>query len=123
MAKKIDISTPDPDFIEEVKEYDLSFRKRNYHIKFKYLSEILSFEVYPPNNKICFLYRSKIQNLRKNSQILGLYLNNADIVFLINELFRNNKIYLEKNEKNKKELNLIIQLQVLNKEEILVLPL
>lgn len=123
MAKIIDISTPDPDFIEEVKEYDLSFRKRNYHIKFKYLSEILSFEVYPPNNKICFLYRSKIQNLRKNSQILGLYLNNADIVFLINELFRNNKIYLEKNEKNKKELNLIIQLQVLNKEEILVLPL
>ena len=123
MAKLMDNSTPNPDFLEDVKEYNLPFRKKNYHIIFRYISEILSFEVYPPKNKICFLYRSKIENLRKNSQILGLYLNNADIVFLINELFRNNKIYLEKNEKNKKELNLIIQLQVLNKEEILVLPL
>jgi len=123
MAKIIDISTPTPDILGEVKEYDLSFKNRNYKVKFSIIKDILLFEIFPPKKKICFLYRSKIENLRKNSQILGLYLNNSDIAFLINELFRNNKIYLEKSETNKKELNLIIQLQVLNKEEILVLPL
>jgi len=123
-----DLQTPNPDILEEEKEYDIQFKNRKYHIKFTFISDIILFTIFPPKklNKSTqrrFLYRSKIENLRKNSQILGLYMNNSDIVFLINELFRNNKIYLEQSENDKNELNLVIKLQVLNKEEILVLPL
>ena len=127
MDKMMDIQTPNPDILEEENEYDILFKNRKYHIKCSFSSDIILFTIYPPKklnkaNQSRFLYRSKFDNLRKNSQILGLY-NNSDIAFLINELFRQNKIYLEQNEDNKNELNLAIKLNVLNKEEILILPL
>jgi hypothetical protein len=127
MEKMLDMQTPNPDISEEENEYDILYKNRKYHIKFSFNSDIISFTIYPPKklnktNQSRFLYRNNIEKLRQNSQILGLY-NNSDIVFLINELFRQNKIYLEQSEDNKNELNLEIKLNVLNKEEILILPL
>jgi len=120
--------TPNPDISEEEKEYDILFKNRKYHVNFSLNSDLIVFIISPPRkfnkeNQTIYLYRSKIDNLRSNSQILGLYLDNSDIIFLINELFLNNKVYLDENEDDKNELNLVIKLQVLNKEEILVLPL
>ena len=117
--------TSNPDILEEVKEYEIIFKNRKYKVNFLFLSDFFLFIIYPLKKvkKFYFLYKSKFENLKNNSQILGLYVNNSDIICLVNELFVNNKIYLDSNEKNKKELNLIIKLQVLNKEEILILPL
>ena len=120
--------TPNPDILGEENEYDILFKKRKYHVKFSLISDTILFIILPPKkfnkeNQTRYLYRSKIDKLRNNSQILCLYLDNSDIIFLINELFLNNKIYLDQNEDDKNELNLVIKLQVLNKEEILVLPL
>ena len=123
-----DLQTPNPDILEEENEYDIIFKSRKYHIIFSFIFDTILFTILPPKklNKTSqtrFLYRSKIEKLRKSSQILGLYLSNSDIVILFNELFRKNKIFLEQSENDKNELNLVIKLQVLNKEEILVLPL
>lgn len=120
--------TPNPDILKEEKEYDILFKNRKYSVNFSLNSDLIVFIISPPRkfnkeNQTRYLYRSKIDNLRSSSQILGLYLDNSDIIFLINELFLNNKVYLEENEEDKNELNLVIKLQVLNKEEILVLPL
>ena len=120
--------TPTPDLLEEENEYDILFKNRKYHAKLSFFSDLILFIILPPKkfnktNQTRYLYRSKIDSLRNNSQILGLYLNNSDIFFLIKELFNNNKVYLEQNEDDSNELNLVIKLQVLNKEEILILPL
>ena len=125
MDKIIGSETPTPDIVEEVKEYEILFKNRKYKVNLFILSDFFLFIIYPIKKvkKFYFLYKSKFESLKNHSQIFGLYLNNSDIIYLINELFANNKIYLEQNEKNKKELNLIIKLQVLNKDEILVLPL
>ena len=120
--------TPNPDILKEENEYDILFKNRKYHVNFSLHSDLIVFIISPTTkfnkeNQTRYLYRSKIDVLRNSSQILGLYLDNSDIVFLINELFLKNKVYLDENEDDKNELNLVIKLQVLNKEEILVLPL
>ena len=120
--------TPNPDILKEENEYDILFKNRKYHVNFSLHSDLIVFIISPTTkfnkeNQTRYLYRSKIDVLRNSSQILGLYLDNSDIVFLINELFLKNKVFLDENEDDKNELNLVIKLQVLNKEEILVLPL
>ena len=65
-----DLQTPNPDILEEEKEYDILFKNRKYHIKFTFISDLILFTIFPPKklNKSTqrrFLYRSKIENLRK----------------------------------------------------------
>ena len=128
MAKIIDTVEQDGEISEEENKYELTFENRKYKVKFYFDSKFFLFTIFPPKKankprKTYYLYRSKIENLKKNSEILELYYNNSNIALLIKELFNNNKIYLDRNENNKKELNLVIKLIILNKEEILVLPL
>ena len=113
---------------EEKNEYSLLFKKKYYKVKFSFIYDLILFTIYPPKktkkyNKYFYSYISKIKNLKKYSEILRLYIDKSALSFLIKELFVNNKIYLERNENIKKGLNLIMKLKILNKEEILVLPL
>ena len=73
-----DLQTPNPDILEEENEYDIIFKSRKYHIIFSFIFDTILFTILPPKklNKTSqtrFLYRSKIEKLRKSSQILGLF--------------------------------------------------
>ena len=112
------------DVFESSNEYPILYDNKKYLVKFEIISDSILFKVYNENkNKktISYLHQSKLENLRNHSKILKLYTNNSEIISLINELFKNKKIYLDTSENN--DLNLVIQLEVLTKEEILLLPL
>ena len=131
---------------EDYKGYISIFNKKKHIINYKIDDERLLFTVFRlenNNNSVCFLHQSKIESLCKNSKILQLYSSPLEINELFEELFKNKKIYLElnnnlndfdindendeENNKNNKdennELLLVINLNILMKEEILLLPL
>jgi hypothetical protein len=130
-------------YIEE-KETDKD--KNEYIIIFNNIKHIIKFEI--DNNRILFIvikleknknknpeyffHQSKLQSLCENSKILQLYNSPTEFKELFDSLFKNQKIYLEYNntadiENNydisEKELFLIIKLNIIMKEEILLLPL
>lgn len=112
------------DVFESSNEYSILYENKKYLVKFEIISDSILFTVYNgnKNNKtINYLHQSKLENLRNHSKILKLYTNNSEIISLVDELFKNKKIYLDTSENN--DLNLVIQLEVLTKEEILLLPL
>ena len=124
-------------------KYIMIFNKKKHVITFEVDEKKILFTVLCQNkNKknIYYLHQSKLDSLRENSKILQLYSSPQEIIELFNELFKNKKIYLEYNnysneleeeenyndninKPNNKELFLIIKLNILMKEEVLLLPL
>jgi len=128
---------------EDFNQYTIIFNKKKHIIKFEIDDKRILFTVFRiEKNKdtVCFLHQSKLESLRQNSKILQLYPSPSELNELFDELFKNKKIYLEynnystDNENNaennmennndvNKELFLNIKLNILMKEEILLLPL
>ncbi len=128
---------------ENFNQYTIIFNKKKHIIKYEIDDKRILFTVFRiEKNKdtVCFLHQSKLESLRQNSKILQLYPSPSELNELFDELFKNKKIYLEynnystDNENNaennmennndvNKELFLNIKLNILMKEEILLLPL
>ena len=131
---------------ENVNQYTIIFNKKKHIIKYEIDDQRILFTVFRvEKNKdtTCFLHQSKLESLRQNSKILQLYPSPSELNELFDELFKNKKIALEYNnyssdlnnneelEENimennneiNKELFLVIKLNILMKEEILLLPL
>lgn len=131
---------------ENVNQYTIIFNKKKHIIKYEIDDQRILFTVFRvEKNKdtSCFLHQSKLESLRQNSKILQLYPSPSELNELFDELFKNKKIALEYNnyssdlnnneelEENNmennnevnKELFLVIKLNILMKEEILLLPL
>jgi len=128
---------------EDFNQYTIIFNKKKHIIKYEIDDKRILFTVFRiEKNKDteCFLHQSKLESLRQNSKILQLYPSPSELNELFDELFKNKKIYLEynnystDNENNaennvennndvNKELFLNIKLNILMKEEILLLPL
>ena len=128
---------------EDFNQYTIIFNKKKHIIKYEIDDKRILFTVFRiEKNKdtVCFLHQSKLESLRQNSKILQLYPSPSELNELFDELFKNKKIYLEynnystDNENNaennmennndvNKELFLNIKLNILMKEEILLLPL
>ena len=131
---------------EDFNEYTIIFNKKKHIIKYEIDDQRILFTVLrieKNKNTVCFLHQSKLESLRQNSKIIQLYPTPLELNELFDELFKNKKIYLElnnysndlgnnneNNEENNennndtnKELFLIIKLNILMKEEILLLPL
>ena len=128
-------------------QYTIIFNNKKHIIKFDIDSKRILFTVVriEKNKKPqYFLHQSKLESLRQNSKILQLYPSTTELIELFDELFKSQKIYLEYNNyptdpnENEttnneisetysktvnKELFLIIKLNILMKEEILLLPL
>ena len=128
---------------ENFNQYTIIFNKKKHIVKYEIDDKRILFTVFRiEKNKdtVCFLHQSKLESLRQNSKILQLYPSPSELNELFDELFKNKKIYLEynnystDNENNaennmennndvNKELFLNIKLNILMKEEILLLPL
>ena len=129
---------------DDLNQYIIIFNKKKHIVKFEIDDKRILFTVVKidKNSHTYFLHQSKLDSLRQNSKILQLYQSHSEIIELFDELFKNKKIYLEynnysdeqigeespnessENNKNiKKELFLIIKLNIIMKEEILLLPL
>ena len=130
---------------EDFNQYTIIFNKKKHIIKYEIDDKRILFTVFrieKNKNTVCFLHQSKLESLRQNSKILQLYPSPIELMELFDELFKNKKIYLElnnysndsnnnenngenneNNNDNNKELFLIIKLNILMKEEILLLPL
>ncbi len=127
---------------EDPNKYIIIFNKKKHIIKFDIDDKRILFTIVrPEKNKkdIYFLHQSKLESLRQNSKILQLFPSVPQLIELFDELFKNKKIYLEynnysneleddddnenTNKPKSKELFLIIKLNILMKEEILLLPL
>ena len=132
---------------DDSNQYTIIFNNKKHIIKFDIDSKRILFTVVriEKNKKPqYFLHQSKLESLRQNSKILRLYPSTTELIELFDELFKNQKIYLEYNnyptETNEnettnneisetyskavnKDLFLIIKLNILMKEEILLLPL
>ena len=135
--------TKESEVEEDFNQYTIIFNKKKHIIKFEIDDKRILFTVFRiEKNKdtVCFLHQSKLESLRQNSKILQLYPSPSELNELFDELFKNKKIYLEynnystDNENNaennmennndvNKELFLNIKLNILMKEEILLLPL
>ena len=128
-------------------QYTIIFNNKKHIIKFdidskRILFTVVKIEKYKKPQY--FLHQSKLESLRQNSKILQLYPSTTELIELFDELFKSQKIYLEYNNyptdpnENEttnneiseiysktvnKELFLIIKLNILMKEEILLLPL
>ena len=130
--------------IEDSNQYIIIFNKKKHIIKFELDDKRILFTVLrqEKNSKdIYFLHQSKLESLRQNSKILQLFPSVPELIELFDELFKNKKIFLEynnysneleedentkdnnTNKTKSKELFLIIKLNILMKEEILLLPL
>ena len=130
--------------IEDSNQYIIIFNKKKHIIKFELDDKRILFTVLrqEKNSKdIYFLHQSKLESLRQNSKILQLFPSVPELIELFDELFKNKKIFLEYNnysneleedentkdnninKSKSKELFLIIKLNILMKEEILLLPL
>lgn len=116
----------------ESEYYPITLSKKKFFIKFDIKDNIILFIVLcskkKSQNTFCYLHQSRLEALRENSKILQLYPSISEIQTLFCQLLNNKKIYLEynKNDDNTPiddEINLIIKLNVLMKEEILLLPL
>lgn len=132
---------------DDSNQYTIIFNNKKHIIKFDIDNKRILFTVVriEKNKKPqYFLHQSKLESLRQNSKILQLYPTAAELIELFDELFKNQKIYLEYNNYStdlnenettnneisetyskavNKELFLIIKLNILMKEEILLLPL
>ena len=124
---------------KEINQYTIIFNNIKYIIKFEIENKRILFTVIKlPKNKEpeYYLHQSKLDSLCENSKILQLYPSENELKELFDSLFKNQKIYLEYNntasEINdnenyndipEKELFLIIKLNIIMKEEILLLPL
>lgn len=124
---------------KEINQYTIIFNNIKHIIKFEIENKRILFTVIKlPKNKEpeYYLHQSKLESLCENSKILQLYPSENDLKELFDSLFKNQKIYLEYNntasEINdnenyndipEKELFLIIKLNIIMKEEILLLPL
>ncbi len=132
---------------DDSNQYTIIFNNKKHIIKFDIDSKRILFTVVriEKNKKPqYFLHQSKLESLRQNSKILRLYPSTTELIELFDELFKNQKIYLEYNnyptETNEnettnneisetyskavnKDLFLMIKLNILMKEEILLLPL
>ena len=124
---------------KEINQYTIIFNNIKHIIKFEIENKRILFTVIKlPKNKEpeYYLHQSKLESLCENSKILQLYPSENEIKELFDSLFKNQKIYLEYNntasEINdnenyndipEKELFLIIKLNIIMKEEILLLPL
>ena len=127
---------------EDPNKYIIIFNKKKHLIKFDIDDKRILFTIVrlEKNKKdIYFLHQSKLESLRQNSKILQLFPSVPQLIELFDELFKNKKIYLEynnysneleddddnenTNKPKSKELFLIIKLNILMKEEILLLPL
>ena len=129
---------------EDLNQYIIIFNKKKHIIKFEIDDKRILFTIVKieKNAHTYFLHQSKLESLRQNSKILQLYQSQSELTELFDQLFKNQKIYLEynnysndpneeespnessENNKNiKKELFLIIKLSITMKEEILLLPL
>ena len=131
---------------ENVNQYTIIFNKKKHIIKYEIDDQRILFTVFRvEKNKdaTCFLHQSKLESLRQNSKILQLYPSPSELNELFDELFKNKKIALEynnyssdlnnvedpeennmeNNNETNKELFLVIKLNILMKEEILLLPL
>jgi hypothetical protein len=135
--------TKESEVEEDFNQYTIIFNKKKHIIKYEIDDKRILFTVFRiEKNKdtVCFLHQSKLESLRQNSKILQLYPSPSELNELFDELFKNKKIYLEYNnysadiennaetnmENNNdvnKELFLNIKLNILMKEEILLLPL
>ena len=135
--------TKESEVEEDFNQYTIIFNKKKHIIKYEIDDKRILFTVFRiEKNKdtVCFLHQSKLESLRQNSKILQLYPSPSELNELFDELFKNKKIYLEynnystDNENNaennmennndvNKELFLNIKLNILMKEEILLLPL
>lgn len=129
--------------VEDFNQYTIIFNKKKHIIKYEIDDKRILFTVFRvEKNKstVCYLHQSKLESLRQNSKILQLYPSPSELNELFDELFKSKKIYLEynnystDNENNaennlennndvNKELFLNIKLNILMKEEILLLPL
>ena len=136
-------TTKESEVEEDCNQYTIIFNKKKHIIKYEIDDKRILFTVFRiEKNKdtVCFLHQSKLESLRQNSKILQLYPSPSELNELFDELFKNKKIYLEynnystDNENNaennmennndvNKELFLNIKLNILMKEEILLLPL
>ena len=124
---------------KEINQYTIIFNNIKHIIKFEIENKRILFTVIKlPKNKEpeYYLHQSKLDSLCENSKILQLYPSENELKELFDSLFKNQKIYLEYNntasEINdnenyndipEKELFLIIKLNIIMKEEILLLPL
>ena len=124
---------------KEINQYTIIFNNIKHIIKFEIENKRILFTVIKlPKNKEpeYYLHQSKLESLCENSKILQLYPSENELKELFDSLFKNQKIYLEYNntasEINdnenyndipEKELFLIIKLNIIMKEEILLLPL
>lgn len=130
--------------IEDSNQYIIIFNKKKHIIKFEIDDKRILFTVLrqEKNTKdVYYLHQSKLESLRQNSKILQLFPSIPELIELFDELFKNKKIFLEynnysneleedentkdnnTNKTKSKELFLIIKLNILMKEEILLLPL
>ena len=124
---------------KEINQYTIIFNNIKHIIKFEIENKRILFTVIKlPKNKEpeYYLHQSKLDSLCENSKILQLYPSENELKELFDSLFKNQKIYLEYNntasEINdnenyndipEKELFLIIKLNIIMKEEILLLTL
>ena len=132
---------------DDSNQYIIIFNKKKHIIKFEIDDKRILFTIVrleKKNKQTYFLHQSKLESIRQNSKILQLFPTSSELIQLFDELFKNKKIYLEynnystelndnenindnttdNNEKSiNKELFLIIKLNILMKEEILLLPL
>ena len=137
--------TPNPDN-EIQNEYTLTLNERSYllHLDIKE-EETLIFTCTPIEKKpqFYYVYKCTLNTLRKMSKAFHLYQNLTEVLYLFEELNKNKLISLEigdddndndieasfsisnskRNEYPYEFINLVVQLYVLVKEEIMIFPL
>ena len=137
--------TPNPDN-EIQNEYTLTLNERSYllHLDIKE-EETLIFTCTPIEKKpqFYYVYKCTLNTLRKMSKAFHLYQNLTEVLYLFEELDKNKLISLEigdddndndieasfsisnskRNEYPYEFINLVVQLYVLVKEEIMIFPL